>query len=155
VKSLKRWIEISHWGNIAVEDTVEIEHHGAVLTGQFSRLDFQMDRRGAASQPAVKQFKTYLPVSAVDIYYRDEIGNISTSAVTTRTNRVEVELRPRFPLYGGWKTNYILGYNVPSAGFLHSSGSDFALKIPFIDRLYDNAVIEKATVRIVLPEASR
>lgn len=66
-----------------------------------------------------------------------------------------MELRPRFPLFGGWKTNYILGYNIPTTGFLFSSGSDFALKIPFVDKIYDNAVIEKATVRIVFPEASR
>ncbi|KAI6174172.1 Dolichyl-diphosphooligosaccharide--protein glycosyltransferase subunit 1 [Aphelenchoides besseyi] len=154
VTSLNRWIEVSHWGNIAVEDTIEIVHRGAMLKGQFSRLDFQMDRRGN-NQPVVKQLKTQIPVSARDIYYRDQIGNISTSVVTKRANRVEVELRPRFPLFGGWKTNYVLGYNVPSVGFLHSSGSDYALKIPFIDRIYDNAVIEKATVKIVLPEASR
>ncbi|KAI6206059.1 Dolichyl-diphosphooligosaccharide--protein glycosyltransferase subunit 1 [Aphelenchoides besseyi] len=154
ITSLNRWIEVSHWGNIAVEDTIEIVHRGATLKGQFSRLDFQMDRRGN-NQPVVKQLKTQIPVSARDIYYRDQIGNISTSIVTKRANRVEVELRPRFPLFGGWKTNYVLGYNVPSIGFLHSSGSDYALKIPFIDRIYDNAVIEKATVKIVLPEASR
>jgi len=155
VKSLNRWIEISHWGNIAVEDTVEIEHRGAVLKGEFSRLDFQMDRRNANQQPVVKQFKTQIPFSARDIYYRDQIGNISTSIVHKRANRIEVELRPRFPLFGGWKTNYVLGYNIPTNGFLFSSGSDYALKIPFIDKIYDNAVIEKVTVKIVFPEATR
>jgi oligosaccharyltransferase complex subunit alpha (ribophorin I) len=63
IKSLNRWIEISHWGNIAVEDTIEIEHRGAVLKGEFSRLDFQMDRRSSNQQPVVKSFKvriTYL-----------------------------------------------------------------------------------------------
>jgi oligosaccharyltransferase complex subunit alpha (ribophorin I) len=54
---LERWIEISHWGNIAIEDTVEIEHRGALLKGEFSRLDFQMDRRSNNQQPVVKQFK--------------------------------------------------------------------------------------------------
>jgi len=155
IKSLNRWIEISHWGNIAIEDTIEIEHRGATLKGEFSRLDFQMDRRNGNQQPVVKHFKTQVPVSARDIYYRDQIGNISTSVVAKRANRIEVELRPRFPLFGGWKTNYILGYNIPTTGFLFSSGSDYALKIPFIDRIYDNAVIEKATVKIVFPEATR
>lgn len=57
VKSLERWIEISHWGNIAVEDKVEIEHRGALLKGEFSRLDFQMDRRSNNQKPVVNQFK--------------------------------------------------------------------------------------------------
>jgi hypothetical protein len=47
-----------------------------------------------------------LPGDAQDIYYRDEIGNISTSNVAARQSRLEVELRPRFPLFGGWHTNY-------------------------------------------------
>ncbi|KAI6191093.1 Dolichyl-diphosphooligosaccharide--protein glycosyltransferase subunit 1 [Aphelenchoides bicaudatus] len=155
VKSLERFITISHWGNIAVEDTIEIEHRGAVLKGEFSRLDYQMDRRNTNQQPVVKSFKTQIPVSARDIYYRDQIGNISTSIVYKRANRIEVELRPRFPLFGGWKTNYILGYNIPTNGFLFASGSEYALKIPFVDKVYDNAVIEKATVKIAFPEASR
>lgn len=35
---------------------------------------------------------------------------------------VEVELRPRFPLFGGWKTKYTIGYNVPSYQYLFNSG---------------------------------
>ncbi|CAD5220074.1 unnamed protein product [Bursaphelenchus okinawaensis] len=152
VKSLERWIEVSHWGNVAVEEHIVIEHRGAQLVGEFSRLDYQMDRRGAR-QPVVKSFKTHLPVSARDIYYRDQIGNISTSTVSRKANRVEVELKPRFPLFGGWKTDYVLGYNVPSMTFLYNKGNDYALKVPFVDHVYENVVIEKAEVKIVLPEA--
>ena len=36
--------------------------------------------------------KTLLPAAAKEVYYRADIGNISTS----------------------WKTNYVTGYNVPS-----------------------------------------
>lgn len=35
-------IEVSHWGNIAVEEVYEMEHTGAKLKGGFSRLDFQV-----------------------------------------------------------------------------------------------------------------
>ena len=41
---------------------------------------------------------------------------------------VDVELRPRFPLFGGWKTKYFLGYNVPSYEYLYSKGMLYALK---------------------------
>jgi hypothetical protein len=54
VSNLKRWIEISHWGNIAVEETIDMYHSGAKLKGPFSRLDFQ---RRQDSYSAVKTFK--------------------------------------------------------------------------------------------------
>ena len=63
-----------------------------------------------------------LPPSAKDVYYRDEIGNISTSHMHESDDGVELELRPRFPLFGGWKTNYYIGYNVPSYQYLYHSG---------------------------------
>ncbi|CAJ0595202.1 unnamed protein product [Cylicocyclus nassatus] len=49
--------------------------------------------------------QTISPASAKDIYYRDEIGNILTSAVRLRADSVDVELKPRFPLFGGWRTS--------------------------------------------------
>ena len=63
-----------------------------------------------------------LPVSARDVYYRDEIGNISTSNLREIDDQMELELRPRFPLFGGWKTHYYIGYNVPSYQYLYSQG---------------------------------
>ena len=67
-------------------------------------------------------FQTMLPAAARDIYYRDEIGNISTSHLREMDDSVELELRPRFPLFGGWKTHYYIGYNVPSYQYLYNSG---------------------------------
>ncbi|XP_003746026.1 dolichyl-diphosphooligosaccharide--protein glycosyltransferase subunit 1 [Galendromus occidentalis] len=153
VKNLKRWIEVSHWGTVQVEETVDVKHEGARLKGSFSRYDFQREMSPSA---AVKTFKTFLPSGARDVYYRDEIGNISTSHLRKRFDAVEVELRPRFPLFGGWKTHYLLGYSVPTTDFLLHDGVDgFVLKINFIDHIFDDAVIDNAVVKIVLPEGSR
>ena len=66
--------------------------------------------------------QTVLPASARDVYYRDEIGNISTSSMKSLIDSVELEIRPRFPLFGGWKTHYYIGYNVPSYEYLYNSG---------------------------------
>jgi hypothetical protein len=66
--------------------------------------------------------QTILPASARDVYYRDEIGNISTSNLRDLDDSMELELRPRFPLFGGWKTHYVMGYNVPSYQYLYYSG---------------------------------
>ncbi|VBB30666.1 unnamed protein product [Acanthocheilonema viteae] len=149
-----RVIEVSHWGNIAVEEAISVVHKGAELKGSFSRLDFQMDRRGS-KRPIVTQYKTLLPASAKDIYYRDEIGNISTSAVRKMTDVVELIVQPRFPLVGGWKTDYVLGYNVPAYQYLYSSGNKFTLKMRIVDHLFNDAVIEKLKLKIILPEGSK
>ncbi len=66
---------------------------GATLRGSFSRYDFQRNPNSGPS--AVKSYTTLLPASAEDIYYRDEIGNISTSNARNEEDFVSFELRPR------------------------------------------------------------
>jgi len=149
VTNLNRVIEVSHWGNIAVEETIDISHYGAKLRGPFSRFDYQRSQDGVSS---VKSFKTILPASAKDVYYRDEIGNISTSNLREIDGSIEVELRPRFPLFGGWKTHYVIGYNVPSYQYLFNTGDDYKLKMRFLDHIYDDQVVDQMTVKIILPE---
>lgn len=150
VRNLQRQIEVSHWGNIAIEETIDLEHTGAVLKGSFSRYEYQRETgSGAAS---VKSFKTILPASATDAYYRDDIGNISTSNMRVMSDAVELNLRPRFPLFGGWKTHYVIGYNVPSYEYLYNSGDQYLLKIRFIDHIFDDMVVDDAVTRIILPE---
>ena len=91
-----------------------------------------------------------LPAAAKDVYYRDAIGNISTSNLKEVGDAVEIEIRPRFPLFGGWKTKYTLGYNVPSYELLFISGSNYVLKIPFLDHVYDDMVVDKLTLKVYL-----
>lgn len=149
---LIRTIELSHWGNVAVTDVIDLVHHGAKLKGSFSRYDYQRETNSGIS--SVKSFKMYLPASATSVYYRDVIGNISTSNQRTLLDSVELDIRPRFPLFGGWKTHYTIGYNVPAYEYLYNSGEDYFLKMRLIDHLYDNMIIEDVTVCIILPEGS-
>ncbi|XP_051966930.1 dolichyl-diphosphooligosaccharide--protein glycosyltransferase subunit 1 [Xyrauchen texanus] len=153
ISSITRTIEVSHWGNIAVEETIDIRHTGAYLKGPFSRYDYQ--RQSDSGISSVKSFKTILPASAQDVYYRDEIGNISTSHLQVLEDSVEVEIRPRFPLFGGWKTHYIIGYNLPSYEYLYNLGDQYALKMRLVDHVYDDQVIDLLTVKLILPEGAR
>lgn len=119
------------------------------------------------------------------MYYRDEIGNISTSNLKEMDDFVELELRPRFPLFGGWKTQYYIGYNVPSYQYLFnkgknsvrfrfwavahakfdeylqilfifvSIGDNYALKMRFVDHIFDDMVVDQVTVKIILPEGAK
>lgn len=150
VNEMTRWIEVSHWGNIAVEESFHISHQGAGLKGHFSRYDYQR----TPTHAAIKSFKSVLPASAKDVYYRDEIGNISTSNMLVQDDAVEVELRPRFPLFGGWQTRYYTGYNVPAYQYLFNKDDDYILKMRLIDHIFDDFVIDKLNVKIVLPEGA-
>ncbi|XP_014247750.1 dolichyl-diphosphooligosaccharide--protein glycosyltransferase subunit 1 [Cimex lectularius] len=152
VTKLERSIEVSHWGNIAVEEVVDMVHTGATLKGPFSRYDFQRETHSGLS--SVKSFKTILPASATDAYYRDDIGNISTSHMRLLSDSVELDLRPRFPLFGGWKTHYVLGYNVPSYEYLFNSGDVYKLKMRVLDHVFDDMVVDELVTKIILPEGA-
>jgi len=149
VSRLERVVELSMWGNLAVEETVDVSHRGAQLKGSFSRYEFQRENSGVSS---VKNFKTLLPAAAKDVYYRDDIGNISTSHLKVMDDAVELDLRPRFPLFGGWKTHYVVGYNVPSYEYVFFKGDVHVLNMRLIDHIYDDMLVEEAEVRVVLPE---
>ncbi|XP_071520803.1 dolichyl-diphosphooligosaccharide--protein glycosyltransferase subunit 1 [Panulirus ornatus] len=152
VTKLERVIEVSHWGNIAVEETIDVLHTGAKLKGPFSRYDYQREHNSYSS---IKSFKTIMPASAKDVYYRDEIGNISTSHMRVQDDAVELDLRPRFPLFGGWKTHYKIGYNVPSYEYLYSSGDEYILKMRILDHVFDDVSIDELVLKIILPEGVR
>jgi oligosaccharyltransferase complex subunit alpha (ribophorin I) len=113
--------EVSHWGNLAVEQSIDIRHDGAALQGQFSRIDFQ--RNPGGSPAAVLQITEVIPPEAADVYYRDDIGNISTSTFTTSEKGLEFHVIPRFPLFGGWKNNWYTGYNLPLHQFLSTDSA--------------------------------
>lgn len=150
VTRLERLIEISHWGNIAVEEHIEIEHTGAKLKGSFSRYDYQRDNNN--NQHSIKSYKTMLPAAAHSIYYRDSNGNISTSQVRFRKDWIELELRPRFPLFGGWRSSYTLGYSVPSFQYMFKkSSSQYVLHMRLLDHVFDDMHVNELETAIVLP----
>lgn len=70
--------EISHWGNIAVEEKYQIENIGAKLDGEFGRVDYD-DYGKFGGKNAIREFRAKYPLKAYGLWYRDEIGNVSTS----------------------------------------------------------------------------
>src|SRR5438552_2009874 len=75
-----------------------------------------------------------LPPRAADVYYRDEIGNVSTTKFRNERDKSVLEFKPRYPLFGGWNYTWNHGYNVPLEDFLryHSESGRYILNIPFI-----------------------
>jgi len=156
VRKLVKTIEISHWGNVAVEEDYVIEHTGAKLKGQFSRYDYQRNPYGAAT--VIPMMRQRLPLYASDPYYRDEIGNVTTSFFSEPAGAAPLlELVPRFPLFGGWKFGFYIGYNLPTYHYLFTSYDDSSLHILNITfgTSFDFAAIDEVVVKIILPEGAK
>jgi oligosaccharyltransferase complex subunit alpha (ribophorin I) len=152
--SLAKDIEVSHWGNVAVQDNVMLAHTGAKLKGPFTRFDYERSRGGEQAPSSFRTLVAELPRTARDIYYRDCIGNVSTSHVRRERSSTRAEIDPRFPMFGGWESDFHIGYNLPSQHYLSVSQDDpslYVLNISFAAPFH-TAAVDSLTVRIILPE---
>lgn len=153
VTKLTREIEVSMWGRVSFEEVYDMQHTGAKLKGGFSRLDYvQLQQHGASFH----EMHAHLPKNSVNVYYRDQIGNISTSRLRPASpsgSYQDLEFKPRFPLFGGWKSQWYLGYSVPLYSVLTHSGNKFKLEADFSTPV-QGASVDDLTVKIVLPEGA-
>lgn len=151
--TMSREVEVSHWGSIAVEEIYELQHAGAQLKGGFSRIDYQMARGGAS--PSFRSLVTTLPAQSSNIYYRDQIGNISTSQLRVDDDGdIELEVSTRFPMFGGWKTQFYLGYSIPTEVALTQDSNNenkYTLKFDF-STAFENVWVEDMELKVILPE---
>ncbi|KAM5573947.1 dolichyl-diphosphooligosaccharide--protein glycosyltransferase subunit 1A [Rosa sericea] len=152
-EELVREIEISHWGNVQVTEHYKFVHGGAQSKGEFSRLDYQA-RPHVRGQYAIRRLVAKLPPRAHSVYYRDEIGNISTSNLWSDSKKTELEIEPRYPVIGGWKTAFTIGYGLPLHDFLFQSDGKRLIDITFGCPM-NEVVINTLIVKVVLPEGSR
>jgi oligosaccharyltransferase complex subunit alpha (ribophorin I) len=159
VTRLERTLEVSHWGsNLAVEEFFDVEHQGAGVDGPFSRLDLML--RGPSQlerSNLLTNFVVPIPLTATDIYYRDVIGNISTSTLRPNLARgvINLDLEPRYPLVGGWKTSWYHGWNEPLASVLsrRTDRPGYVLRVP-LATLFDHAAVDRFILRVTLPEGA-
>ena len=153
--SLQKEIEVSHWGNLAIEERFWIQSDGAILKGDFSRYDYQRNPSGTPT--AIPSLSILLPPGASDFYFRDDIGNISTSSYIVNDDGVELILEPRYVLLGGWKATFYIGYNLPLSNFLEKDASDHNWNklSTEISSSVKNAVIDTLVTTVILPEGSK
>ncbi|WOL12949.1 hypothetical protein Cni_G21718 [Canna indica] len=154
VEELVREIEISHWGSIQIRDHYKLKHAGAQHKGVFSRLEYQF-RQSFGASPSFKNLLARLPPRVHSVYYRDEIGNISSSHLRIDFQKSELEIEPRYPLFGGWKATFTIGYGLPLQDFLFESPDgqrylNFSFGCPLLETTVDDL-----TVKVILPEGSR
>ncbi|KAL9992499.1 putative dolichyl-diphosphooligosaccharide--protein glycotransferase [Helianthus debilis subsp. tardiflorus] len=154
VEELVREIEISHWGNLQVTEHYTLVHNGARHKGGFSRVEYQ-SRPTYSGVASFKHLLVKLPPRVHSVYYRDNIGNISTSHLRTGYSKSEMEIEPRYPLLGGWKATFVIGYGLPLEDVLFESADgkrylNFSFGCPIAETL-----VNKITNKVVLPEGSK
>ena len=151
VTSLVKEVEVSHWGNVAVEENYVLKNAGNELDKGFSRVDYMFGQTGNS----FNLFSQYIPADADEPYYRDVIGNVSTSHIHVHKEEkmAKFDIRPRFIMFGGWKTEFTLGYNLPLSHYLSVLPSGkFALDINFSTEFVQEVYIDDFELRFVLPE---
>lgn len=178
IKSFNRTVDVAWWSNvIKVQDDVSLVNDGPALKGHFSRLHFQMARFRPTFPPQILREITYpLPEGSRDAWYTDAIGNVSTShfrpSPETKNGQAQgpaiLELKPRYPILGGWKFEFSVGWEMPLAKYVKtatvggsgaSAGENkdegrLVAKIPFMTGLRDVAA-DQVELTVVLPEGVR
>ncbi|KXL42067.1 MAG: hypothetical protein FE78DRAFT_155249 [Acidomyces sp. 'richmondensis'] len=158
---LERDIEISHWGgNIATEERHWLHNRAASLKNHFSRVTYQQSAYYNPPSSALKEMRFPLTVGSVDAYFVDDIGNVSTSRFRTNMRESNLEIKPRYPLFGGWNYSFKVGWNGDLDGFLHhvkGATDTFVLKVPFFEgpRQVEGVEYERVVTRVILPEGAK
>ncbi|KAJ1690550.1 hypothetical protein LUZ63_014705 [Rhynchospora breviuscula] len=147
-------IEISHWGNVQITEQYTLIHGGARLKNGFSRIDYQA-RPSMSGASSFRTLVARLPPRAHSVYYRDDLGNISTSHLRGDSQGTQLEMELRFPMFGGWKITFSIGYSLPLHDFLfESDAGNKVLNITFGCPI-EEILVENQIVRVVLPQGSK
>ncbi|SCZ95190.1 BZ3500_MvSof-1268-A1-R1_Chr11-2g03341 [Microbotryum saponariae] len=173
VRKLERIVEVSHWGaKASFQDNIDLYNPGPKLQGHFSRLEHQrLMMQNRAKTNSITDLSIQLPAGATNAYYYDLVGNVSTSNFRpspplTLTQKSKgkapapalLELKPRYPLQGGWNYSFTIGFDVPLSDSVkalkrNDGKRTFLLAVPFVTPLKDVAM-DDVTVEIRLPEGA-
>ena len=89
--------------------------------------------------------------------YRDQIGNISSSSIKKRTSDNFVSLDMRFPLFGGWRTEFYAGYSISQTSIMAIKNytedgmiQECTLSIPY-NTMFKKAWVDNLETKIILP----
>jgi oligosaccharyltransferase complex subunit alpha (ribophorin I) len=159
---LERDIEVSHWGgNLATEERYWLRNNGSQLANQFSRVEWTFSSYQKAPSSAVREITYPLQPGSVDPYFTDDIGNVSTSRYRPGNGKTaaNLELKPRYPIFGGWNYSFKVGWNNDLGRFLRQvdASDSYVLKVPFLQgpKVAEGIQYERVVVRVVLPEGAR
>jgi oligosaccharyltransferase complex subunit alpha (ribophorin I) len=122
---------------------------------------------GKGSPQILPSLTLQLPPGIRNTYYYDLNGNVSTSKLRIapsplirpangqHTQNSVFEMRPRYPLMGGWNYSFTLGWDAPLADSVSwdNKAGKYVARIPVITEI-PSAVIDDAELTIILPEGA-
>ncbi len=157
--SLERDIEISQWGgNLASEERYWLTNKGAHLANHFSRVIWASTQYYNPPTSALKMLTVPLKVGSLNPYFIDDIGNVSTSRYRTNMREALLEIKPRYPVFGGWKYSFRIGWDADLKSSLRklAKGNGHVLKVPFLEgpKMGEGVSYEKVDLSIILPEGA-
>ncbi|KAI4195669.1 MAG: hypothetical protein LQ346_003362, partial [Caloplaca aetnensis] len=158
---LERDIEVSHWGgNLAFEERYWLTNQGAHLKENFNRVQWAATQYYNPPTSALRSLNVPLKVGSLNPYFTDDIGNVSTSRFRSSKKEANLELKPRYPVFGGWKYSFRIGWDANLRQFLRhvkSPEGGHVLKVPFLEgpKMGEGVSYGKVEVRVILPEGAR
>ncbi|ODQ65722.1 Ribophorin I [Nadsonia fulvescens var. elongata DSM 6958] len=164
VDKLEREAWISHWSNqIAFEERYWLSNLGAKIKDGFSRLKFMKSARFNVNSQnfkdyninfsSVRELTVPLQAGSENAYYTDLVGNVSTSRFRVDEKGSLLQLKPRYPIFGGWNYNFTIGWEYDLKKSLKKDGERYLVKIPFIEGPVDVSYNE-IDLTVILPEGA-
>eukprot|EP00922_Rhytidocystis_sp_ex-Travisia-forbesii_P013053 GHVS01019565.1.p1 GENE.GHVS01019565.1~~GHVS01019565.1.p1 ORF type:complete len:684 (+),score=122.73 GHVS01019565.1:35-2086(+) len=138
---VERYVEVSHWGNVFFHEHYQLTNFAARLKGEFNRVQYAQSvgeamgrRRAMPNWPPshiVFELEAALPRRAFGLEYFDRIGNITSSSASRQgagPSYTSLKVEPRYPLMGGWKSDWQVQYSVPIRSVLGLEAGDGAAR---------------------------
>jgi oligosaccharyltransferase complex subunit alpha (ribophorin I) len=159
VSLLERDVEVSHWGgNVAFEERYTLHNRAANLSSNFNRVQYASQAYYNPPSTAIKELKFPLRVGSMDPYFTDVIGNVSTSRFRSNKREANLEIKPRYPIFGGWNYPFRVGWNADLKKFLRklNNGQTYVLNVPFLEgpKQTEGIEYEQVELRVILPEGA-
>jgi len=120
----KKKIDVSMWGNLALNYHFDITNDAAEVDGEISNIDFGIQTQsGGKNAMRYNQMMLSRDISMLSI--RDEVGNMTRCFVGKGdTAELEIIVVPRFSLFGQWNSTYMIDYNHKSLKHLFINSKD-------------------------------
>lgn len=146
------WLPASDVDVVQTEDYYELVNDGAELKSGFSRSEWMLGRYELMNHFALSQLEFPIDPKApfTDYYFTDKVGMV-TSHKQTKSRLV---LQPRFPLFGGWKYNFTMGWTNHLESLVHRMNDEkdtFVAQLPLLSSLR-NVYYDKVSISFYLPE---
>lgn len=159
VSQLERDVEVSQWGgNIAFEERYTLHNRAANLTKHFSRVEWAQQQYYNPPSSAIKELRFPLKVGSLTPYFTDVIGNVSTSRFRSNKREANLEIKPRYPVFGGWNYPFRVGWDADLKKYLRklSIGDGYVLNVPFLEgpKQVEGIEYERVELRVILPEGA-